>query len=108
MTPQELLTKTILAESSRDNSDFEDITHRATTKRAKVEYGDFRKIGKADLGDQLIQDEISFLNVIASYVAKGDKIVHLDKTYLVEYFSLVKEGVYNIFARKETRSGNLA
>lgn len=107
MKPQDLLRKTIEAQATRKNSDFEDFTHRATTLKAKVEYGDFRKISKSDLGDRDIQDEISFLNVSVAFVAKGDKVTYRNIDYFIEYFTLVMPGIYNIFAIKKVRTGSI-
>jgi len=107
MTPQDLLKKTITAEASRRNSDFEEITHRTKTLKAKIEYGDFRQITKSDLGDRDIQDEISFLNVAVSFITKGDKITYGDDDYFIEYFSLVTTGIYTIFAIKKVRTGSM-
>ena len=53
MTPQERMKKVIQAEASRSSSDFEDILHRGTTKRAKVEFGDFRKATRGKFLDNL-------------------------------------------------------
>ena len=107
MKPQDLLKKTIQAEAGRSNSDFEDVTHRELVRKAKVEYGDFRKTSKSDLGDRDIQDEISFLNMETPYVAKGDSTIHNSVSYSVEYFSLVMAGVYNVFATKKARTGSM-
>lgn len=107
MKPQDLLIKTIKAEANRKNSDFEDITHRAKTIKAKIEYGDFRKTTKSDLGDRDIQDEISFLNVQVDFVAKGDKITYNQVDYSIEYFSLVAKSIYTIFAIKKVRTGSM-
>lgn len=107
MNPQALLKKTIQAEASKKNSDFEDVTHRGSVKKAKVEYGDFRKTSKSDLGDRDIQDEISFLNMEVSFVAKGDKITHNSVDYFVEYFSIVTAGIYNVFATTKARTGSM-
>ena len=107
MKPQDLLKKTIQAEAGRENSDFEDVTHRGSTTKAKVEYGDFRKTSKSDLGDRDIQDEISFLNMEVSFVAKGDKTTHNSVDYYVEYFSIVTPGIYNVFAIIKVRTGSM-
>ena len=107
MKPQDLLKKTINAEANRKNSDFEDIIHRGKPKRAKIEYGDFRKITKSDLGDRDIQDEISFLNVTVDFVAKGDKITYDRVDYYIEFFSKVTTGIYTIFAIKKVRTGSM-
>jgi hypothetical protein len=110
MRPQDLLKKTILAQANRTNSDFEDITHRGVTVRAKVEYGDFRKAGETDLGDRTLEDEISFLNVSipsTTLVSRGDEITCGDKTYEISYFSKVISDVYNIFATRKLRSGSM-
>lgn len=107
MKPQDLLAKTIKAEANRKNSDFESISHRATTLKAKIEYGDFRQITKSDLGDRDIQDEISFLNVQVGFVTKGDKITYNEVDYFIEYFTIVTTGIYTIFATKKIRTGNM-
>lgn len=107
MKPQDLLLITIKAEASRQNSDFVDISHRGLTIKAKVEYGDFRQITKSDLGDRDIQDEISFLNAEVSFVAKGDKVTHNGIDYIIEHFSIVVTGIYNIFAIKKVRTGSM-
>jgi len=112
MNPQDLLKKTIAAEASKSSSDFEDILHRTDTRRAKIEYGDFRQITKSDLGDRDIQDEISFLDVAAPFVSKGDSITYpatgADTVdYFVEYFTLVIPGIYKIFATKKVRTGSM-
>lgn len=107
MTPQDLLKKTINSESLKIGSDFVEILHRGSTKLAKIEFGDFRKTSKSDLGDRDIQDEISFLNVSTIYVAKGDTVTFNSVAYTVEYFTLVTIGIYNIFATKKVRTGNM-
>ena len=107
MNPLDLLKKTIRNEAVKVSGDFQDITHRGTTKRGKVEYGDFRKTSKSDLGDRDIQDEISFLNVEATYVAKGDKVTFDLVDYHIEYFSPVVKGIFNIFAIKKVRTGSM-
>ncbi len=108
MNPQDLLKTTIQAEASKDNSDFEDVTHRTLVRKAKVEYGDFRKVTKSDLEDRDIQDEISFLNMQTStFLAKGDTLTYDTVEYSVEYFTPVVSGVFNIFATKKTRTGSM-
>jgi len=107
MNPQNLLKKTMQAEASKESSDFEDISHRGVDLKAKIEYGDFRKISKSDLGDRDIQDEISFLDVSVSFVAKGDQITFSGVEYFVEHFTLVIPGVYKIFATKKARTGSM-
>lgn len=106
MTPQERLSKTIQAESSRSSSAFEDFSHRGSIKRAIVEFGDFRKAGKTDLGDVTIQDEISFLDVKATFVSVGDKITYNSIDYNIDYFSPTINGFFKIFATKVTRTGS--
>lgn len=108
MTPQNLLKKTIQAEASKDSSDFEDVLHRTIVRKAKVEYGDFRKVTKSDLEDRDIQDEISFLNMqTSSFLEKGDVLTYNEIEYSVEYFTPVVTGVFNIFATKKIRTGSM-
>jgi len=106
MSPQDLMKITIQTEANKDNSDFKDITLRKATRKAKVEYGDFRKISKSELDEKNLNDEISFLNVEIPFIARGDEVVFDSVTYIIEHFSPVMKGVYNIFATKKTRTGS--
>lgn len=107
MTPQARLLKTIQAEAGRSNSDFEVITHRGVDKKAKIHYGDFTKSSKSELDDWELQDEISFLNSEIQFVSKGDEITYNSVVYTVAHFTLVMQGVYNIFATKKLRTGSM-
>ena len=105
MTPQARLLKTIQAEASKGSSDFEVIMHRGLPKKAKIFYGDFTKSVKTDLTDYELQDEISFLNVEADFVSKGDTIEHNSITYEVQIPKLVIAGIYDVFATRSLRTG---
>lgn len=107
MTPQALLATTLSVESTKENTDFVEVVHRGATRKAKVEYGDFRKIGKTDMKDQYIQDEISFLGMATVSVSYGDKITYKTVDYAVKHFQPIVDGYYNIFARKKVRTGRL-
>lgn len=106
MRPQDKLKLTIQAEARRSSSDFEDIIHRGLTKRAKVEYGDFRKTTISALEERELSDDISFLNAEIAFVSKGDEIIFNSLVYEVAYYSLVMNGIYNIFATKKLRTGS--
>jgi len=107
MSPQDLMKITIMAESSHDSTDFEDITYKGATVKAKVVFGDFRKIGKTESKKFLrIEDEISFLNVIGFTVTNGIDIVYDGETYYVQTFTQPINGVYNIFCTKKKRVGS--
>jgi hypothetical protein len=107
MTPQDRLKQTIQAEASRDSSDFEVITHRGLQKKAKIFYGDFTKSVKSELDDWELQDEISFLNVEADFVSKGDPITFNSVDYEVKIPKRVIAGIYDIFATKKLRTGSM-
>ena len=64
MSPKDLMKKTILAESTRSSTDFEEVMHRKVLRKAKIEYGDFRQAKKDTLDGKQIEDEISFLDMI--------------------------------------------
>lgn len=104
MTPQDMVKITIQAEASKDNTDFVEITHRGTTKKAKVEYGDFRELSKKDDKSE-IKDSISCLNLEADTLLRGDPIVLDGITYYVEFFTIVIPGIYNAYATVKKPTG---
>ena len=109
MTPQDLLKGTIQALASQDSSDFVEVTHRANTRKARVEYGDFRNAQKDNLDGKSLDDEISFLDMETPFISRGDDITYDGNIYNVEYFSPVVQGIYKVYAIKTTRfasSGN--
>lgn len=105
MTPQELLSLTISNESTKDGTDFQEIVHRGVAKKAKVEYGDFRKATQSTVEIDQISDEISFLNVVADVVQRGDDIIFDSQKYNIEHFTKVTNNIYNIFATQKARTG---
>lgn len=107
MNPLDMMKKTILAESTKLNSDFVDVLHRGELKKAKVEYGDFRKIDKSEDNVKFIQDEISFLNMSSDYLSRGDSIEFDNIVYYIDNFSIVVTGVYNIYAVKKVETGGM-
>jgi hypothetical protein len=103
MSPKDLMKKTILAEATRSSTDFEEVMHRKVLRKAKIEYGDFRQVKKDTLDGKQIEDEISFLDMITPFVARGDDITYDGVTYNVEYFVPVVAGVFKVFAIKSIR-----
>ena len=102
-TPQDLLKKTIQVQASSVNSDFVEVTHRKVTRKAKIEYGDFRNAKKDILDGKSLDDDISFLDMETPFVSRGDDVTYDGSIYNVEYFIPVVAGVYKIYAKKTTR-----
>ena len=98
------MKNTILAEASKDNTDFVEVMHRGVIKKAKIEYGDFRDISVQDNITE-IKDSISLLDMEVSNLKRGDNIVLDSDTYYVEYFSQVVSGVYKVYATKKLITG---
>ena len=105
MSPQDLVKDSILALQQMNNTDFVDIQHGGQTYKAKVEYGDFRKIDSLDIGN-VFQDEISFLDIDMLEPRRGDSVVYDSSTYKIEYFTKAV-GLFKIFCLKEDRFGGL-
>lgn len=107
MNPQDLVKNSILALQQRENTDFVEIQHRGNTYKAKVEFGDFRKIDKLEIGNS-IQDQISFLdiNITLLEVERGDAIVYDSMEYKIEHYTKAF-GLFKIFCLKESRYGGL-
>jgi hypothetical protein len=109
MKPQDLLKTTIQALASNENSGFEEVTHRGNTRKAKIEFGDFRNAQKDNFDGKSLDDEISFLDMETPFISRGDDITYDGNIYNVEYFSPVVQGIYKVYAIKTTRfasSGN--
>lgn len=108
MNIQDLVKKSILSIRDRENTDFQSIGFKGQELKAKVEFGDFRKLGKIseeDIGNK-IEDEISFLDVdTLSKVNRGDIIVYDSEIYSIEHFTKAV-GLYKIFCTKQNRFGN--
>lgn len=102
MTPQELMNNTIKGLAELNNSDFITITHYGVPKKAKVEFGDFQKISKEET-KRVLEGEISFVNMITAFVKRGDNIVYEGKTYFVEHWSKVGDGIFNVFCTDRKR-----
>lgn len=102
MTPQDLMNSTIKGLAELDNSDFITVTHYNLPKKAKVEYGDFQKISKEET-KRVLEDEISFINMITSFVKRGDNITYENKDYFVEHWTKVGDGIFNVFCKIKKR-----
>ena len=102
-TPQDRLKKTIQALASNVNSDFVDVIHRKVTRRAKVQYGDFRETKKDILDGKKKTDNISFLDMETPFISEGDPVEHDGLKYHVEFYSPVVSGVYKVYAIASTR-----
>ena len=102
-TPQNLMKNTIQSLAGNDNSDFVDVIHRETTRRAKIEYGDFRNVARDLLEGKSLDDEISFMDMETPFITRGDDITYNGNIYNVEHFSIVVEGIYKVYAIKSTR-----
>lgn len=102
MTPKELMNNTIKGLSELDNSDFITITHYGEPKKAKVEFGDFQKISKEET-KRILEDEISFVNMITAFVKRGDNITYENKDYFVQHWTKVGDGIFNVFCTIKKR-----
>ena len=102
MTPQDLMNQNITLMSQLDNSDFITIVHYGANKKAKVEFGDFQRISKEET-TRVLEDEISFVNMVTAFVKRGDQIVFNNITYYVSHWSKVGDGIFNVFCTKRSR-----
>ena len=102
MTPQELMDKSIKGLSQTASSDFISVVHYGVEKKAKVEFGDFQRISKEQT-ERILENEISFMNMITAFVKRGDQITYNNIEYIVGHWSKVGDGIFNVFCNKRSR-----
>lgn len=104
MSPDELVKKSLLTLQGIESSNFKEIMYGTLTVKAIVEYGDFRKITKQEIGSEKT-DEISFLEVNLSKAVRGASVVYDNTEYFVEDFTIAN-GLYKLFCTNTKQYGN--